>query len=147
LQRWGEEMSRPKFRRYALQALVLGFLFMMPAAAWPAEPTGQRPCMEELEKFCSEVQAGEGRLIHCLQEHEAQLSPVCRDEVQSIMKRLEEAKQACTPDIEKFCSDVTPGGGRLIRCLAPHYDELTPACREKGGPLLKRAAQAKKSPS
>jgi hypothetical protein len=140
-------MSRPEWYRHPLSALLLSFLFLTPAVVFSAEPADQRPCMEELEKFCKDVKAGGGRLIHCLQEHEQELSPVCRDEVQTILNRLEEAKQACTPDIEKFCPDVTPGGGRLIRCLAPHFEELSPACREKGGPLLKRAAQAEKSSS
>jgi hypothetical protein len=37
---------------------------------------------------------------------------------------------ACQEDSAKFCKDVAPGGGRLIRCLKTHESELSAACRE-----------------
>ena len=125
-------------------SLVLALLLATPAVAATAPPDEQKPCMDELEKFCKEVRPGEGRIIKCLQEHDRELSSVCRDKVRSILKRLEDAKQACAPDIGKFCADVVPGGGRLIKCLTPHFEELTPACREKAGPVLRRIQKAKK---
>ncbi len=103
--------------------------------------------MEELERFCKEVRPGEGRIIFCLREHDRELSSICRDKVQSIIKRMEEAKEACAPDIGRFCADVVPGGGRLIRCLTPHAGELTPACREKAGQFLRPRGEAGKPPS
>ena len=39
------------------------------------------------------------------------------------------AREACKPDADKFCSDVKPGGGRIIACMKQHEDELSPACR------------------
>jgi hypothetical protein len=103
--------------------------------------------MEELQKFCKDVEPGEGRIMRCLQEHDRDLSTACRDKVKSITRRLVEAKQACAPDIGKFCADVVPGGGRLIKCLAPHFDELTPACKEKAGPILKHMEKVKQPAS
>ncbi len=136
-------------RSFATFLALSGFMALLGARAIAATapPDEQRPCMEELEKFCKEVSPGEGRIIKCLQEHDRDLSPVCRDKVQSVLNRLEEAKQACAPDIGKFCPDVVPGGGRLIKCLAPHLEELTPACKEKAGPILKKAEKLKKPAS
>lgn len=37
--------------------------------------------------------------------------------------------QACGPDIQNFCSGVTPGGGRIASCLRPHMRELSPECK------------------
>jgi hypothetical protein len=37
-------------------------------------------------------------------------------------------KAVCKADYSKFCSDVTPGGGRIIACLKSHEKELQPAC-------------------
>ena len=138
-------MAHSLWHRLSLAVLAAAALLALPMVVSAAEQAEQRPCMEELEKFCKDVKPGEGRIIKCLQDHDSELSAVCRDKVQSIMKRLEEAKQACAPDIGKFCADVVPGGGRLIKCLTPHFDELTPTCKEKAGPILKHIDKAKKA--
>ena len=38
-------------------------------------------------------------------------------------------RDACMGDYEKYCKGVTPGGGRIIACLAKQTDKLTPACK------------------
>lgn len=40
------------------------------------------------------------------------------------------AREACKPDVDKFCSDVKPGGGRIISCMRQHKDELSQACKD-----------------
>ena len=41
-----------------------------------------------------------------------------------------EQRSACMGDYEKCCKGVTPGGGRIIACLAKETDKLTPACKK-----------------
>jgi hypothetical protein len=41
-----------------------------------------------------------------------------------------EQRSACKGDYQKYCKDVTPGGGRIIACLAKQNDKLTPACQK-----------------
>jgi len=41
-----------------------------------------------------------------------------------------EQRSACMGDYEKYCKSVTPGGGRIIACLAKENDKLTPACKK-----------------
>jgi Cysteine rich repeat len=41
-----------------------------------------------------------------------------------------EQRSACMGDFEKYCKSVTPGGGRIIACLAKQSDKLTPACKK-----------------
>jgi hypothetical protein len=41
-----------------------------------------------------------------------------------------EQRSACMGDYEKFCKGTTPGGGRIIACLAKSSDKLTPACKK-----------------
>jgi len=41
---------------------------------------------------------------------------------------LDAAREACAPEIEAYCSQVTPGGGRLLACFAAHEDKLSGTC-------------------
>jgi hypothetical protein len=38
-------------------------------------------CQPDVEKFCGGVQPGEGRVIACLQQHQADLSPSCSSQM------------------------------------------------------------------
>ncbi|HEX4385364.1 MAG TPA: cysteine rich repeat-containing protein [Myxococcales bacterium] len=38
-------------------------------------------CQSDMEKFCQGVQPGEGRVIACLQQHQADLSPACSSQM------------------------------------------------------------------
>jgi hypothetical protein len=40
------------------------------------------------------------------------------------------ARDACMMDAQRFCSDVVPGGGRIIRCLMAQRDAVSRHCRE-----------------
>lgn len=131
-------MTRSPRRRLRVPALILAVSLALPAVAFSGIPVEERPCMDELEKFCKDVKPGEGRIIKCLQEHDQELSAVCRDKLRSVLKRIDEAQQACGQDIATYCADVKPGGGRLIKCLSPHFNELTPVCREHFGPIKAR---------
>ena len=89
------------------------------------------PCAEEIAKFCKNIQPCKGLLMDCLKEHENELSSTCKAKVEEANKRLEEAQQVCAEDIQKFCKDVQPGGGRIAKCLKEHACDLSPACKEK----------------
>ena len=41
---------------------------------------------------------------------------------------LEHLLESCKVDIESFCSQVTPGEGRLLHCAAAHEDKLSGQC-------------------
>jgi hypothetical protein len=34
----------------------------------------------------------------------------------------------CKPDVERLCPGVQMGGGRIIKCLKAHQDEMTVGC-------------------
>jgi hypothetical protein len=54
------------------------------------------------------------------------------DITQAIQEKLaaEAAKleQSCADDIKKYCSDVTPGEGRMLYCMHAHEDKISPKC-------------------
>ncbi len=91
----------------------------------------QRPCAEEIARFCKDVKPGEGRLAKCLKAHEKELSAECREKFTELKRKYDEAQQACAEDVRKFCKDIQPGGGRIAQCLEGHAAELSPACKEK----------------
>ena len=35
---------------------------------------------------------------------------------------------ACKSDIQNYCSQVTPGNGRLLHCMAAHEDKISGQC-------------------
>ncbi|MDH3756587.1 MAG: cysteine rich repeat-containing protein [Gammaproteobacteria bacterium] len=41
---------------------------------------------------------------------------------------LEYVATSCEADIEQYCSQVTPGEGRLLHCAAAHEDKLSGQC-------------------
>ncbi|MGL5168780.1 MAG: cysteine rich repeat-containing protein [Afipia sp.] len=47
-------------------------------------------------------------------------------------------RAACKSDYEKYCSNVMPGGGRIVACLSKESAKLTDACK-----AALSAAQAK----
>jgi hypothetical protein len=51
--------------------------------------------------------------------------------VAKVKEKAREAKEACHDDVMKFCKDVQPGGGRILKCLKEHENELSPECQSK----------------
>ena len=41
---------------------------------------------------------------------------------------LDYVVDACADDLEQYCSQVTPGEGRLLHCVAAHEDKLSGQC-------------------
>jgi hypothetical protein len=40
------------------------------------------------------------------------------------------AREACKADYQKFCSGVTPGGGRIKKCLNENLGALSEPCKQ-----------------
>jgi len=118
----------------ATPALVASLFIFFLFCAWTDRSVSaeeERPCAEDIAKFCKDVKPGGGRIITCLKGHEGELSPLCKDRLWESQKRLDEAKRVCASDIEKFCKDVEPGEGRIARCLEKYTADLSPACAKK----------------
>ncbi|MEK7383072.1 MAG: cysteine rich repeat-containing protein [Elusimicrobiota bacterium] len=104
---------------------------VLAAGAVPARAeTGA--CKADVEKFCQDVKPGRGRIIKCLKEHDKDLSEGCRNEGAKVQERFKEGAEkmmtACGADMEKFCKDVKPGEGRIIKCLRDHDKDLSEGC-------------------
>ncbi len=84
------------------------------------------PCRAEMEKFCKDVAAGQGRVLKCLQEHDADLSAECRAYVNTAAQYV-----VCLDDIMRLCPKTQPGGARGMKCLRSHQGELSDECKRE----------------
>lgn len=126
------QRSSIKPRRLAPFTAFIAVLFLL--CVWNTQPVlaGEtRPCEEDIEQFCKDVRPGGGRILSCLKKHEGELTPVCKNKLQEVQKRLEDAKRICVNDIEKFCKGVQEGEGRIAKCLGEHTSELSSECAER----------------
>jgi Golgi apparatus protein 1 len=112
-----------------MRASVVGFAVLFAAAAVGA---AEHPCKEDAERLCKGVEPGQGRIVQCLKQHEAELSPACKQRRDSFRERMQEIHAACQEDAQKYCAGVQPGGGRIARCLEQHQADLSEACRSEG---------------
>jgi hypothetical protein len=89
-------------------------------------------CRADKEKFCGDVEPGEGRIIQCMKAHESELSGGCRQMMAHQGKQGKNGgmgMEACKGDIESLCPGVKPGDGRLVECLKANFDKLSPQCK------------------
>jgi hypothetical protein len=93
-------------------------------------------CRSDAQTLCKGVEPGGGRIAKCLKENDAKLSPACKEKLAEgktkgdmLKKKIGDAMQNCKADAEKFCKDVKPGGGRIMKCLKEHEAELSEGCK------------------
>lgn len=105
------------------------------ASAVPAQAGSPREaCKADVEKYCSDAEAGKKGVGKCLRENKEKLSEGCRESLAEMRKRM--AKEhpgaaACRGDVEKFCKDVKPGEGRIIECLKSNDAQLSEGCKNQ----------------
>lgn len=46
-----------------------------------------KACKPDAEKLCKGIEPGEGRMMKCMRENKAQLSPGCREKIEKVEKR------------------------------------------------------------
>lgn len=54
---------------------------------------------------------------------QTQITPQMRSEARTIV-------QACRTDLDRLCSSIAPGGGRIIACLQSHAGQLSSSCAQ-----------------
>ncbi|KAG2445817.1 hypothetical protein HXX76_000421 [Chlamydomonas incerta] len=114
-------------------------------------------CREDVQKFCSGTQSGEGRMHECLRSHRSELSDTCRKE--ELLLEEQEAEnvelrpglmRTCRSERRTFCGSVQPGQARVFRCLAEKMSDpdFGDSCRtEIINKLQRRQANWKLDPT
>jgi cysteine rich repeat protein len=49
----------------------------------------------------------------------------------------------CAADVKRFCGDVKPGQGAIVKCMKAHEAELSPACREASKARAEKAERVR----
>jgi hypothetical protein len=93
-------------------------------------------CDKELKTYCKDVTPGEGRGLACLYAFSDKLTPQCEYALYDAAAQLERAVAAlsytvneCREDLTKFCADMKPGEGRLLKCIEKNDAKVTPRCK------------------
>lgn len=92
-------------------------------------------CKSDIEKYCSKVTLGEGRLLACFYAHEDKLSTECQLGLYEAAATLDAAVNvfnniavSCKTDIADHCGDIKPGEGRILMCLKEKEKSVTEKC-------------------
>jgi hypothetical protein len=110
--------------------LVVAAIFcFVSSISYAQEMEGKGACRADAEKFCKEVQPGHGYKAQCMKQHEAELSPACKERIAEAKEKVQEFVKACKPDAEKFCKGVAVGKGRIYHCLKANEAQLSPDCK------------------
>lgn len=43
---------------------------------------------------------------------------------------MADVRTACMSDVQKLCTGVQPGGGRIVACLKEHKDQVSDGCKQ-----------------
>ena len=128
-------MKRTLIVLIALATLLL--LVTVTTAQQNLVETVANGCKVEIEKYCSQVTPGHGRVLACLYAHEDKLSAKCEYALYDAAVQLERAVAAlsyvaneCNADLDKYCRSITPGKGRLIECLDKHDKQVSKRCKQ-----------------
>jgi Cysteine rich repeat len=78
-----------------------------------------KACGADLRQHCANVAPGGGRVLACLQSHEAELKPACKAELPQLA--------LCQQELKRLCGDATPEQSRS--CFADKREQFSAACR------------------
>ena len=127
-------------RTRTILLVIVAAVSMLVSNATAAEDiieTVAKGCEKELTAYCSEVTPGGGRVLACLYAHNDKLSGKCEYALYDAAAQLERFVAAlsylaneCDADLEKFCSAVEAGEGRLLKCLDENSAKISGRCTE-----------------
>jgi hypothetical protein len=108
---------------------------LLGAVLWGGPAAGQgeeMPCQKEIQTYCAAVQPGGGRILECLKQHEASLSPVCVLRMSDLRETFSGPMSACRDDWAAFCyhSRASTDRSGVVQCLQTNQDQVSAGCRK-----------------
>lgn len=94
-------------------------------------------CGDDIEKYCKNVNLGDGRIQQCLVEHEANVSAQCNADYARVFALLQQrfaaqaaVDQACNRDAQQYCKLTKPGKGNILKCLLKAEPSVSNKCNQ-----------------
>ncbi|HVP31915.1 MAG TPA: hypothetical protein VMW35_22435 [Myxococcota bacterium] len=116
------------------RALSLAVLLVLASAGSAAAQAGPGPgggaCRDDMARLCANVPRGGGGVARCLQEHEADLSPPCRDAMAAHRAHRDAIESSCQAELAGVCKDSGQRPRLRLQCLRTHKDQLSAACQK-----------------
>lgn len=120
-----------------VMAAAFFVLVLNATAAENIVETVAKGCEKELTSYCKDVTPGEGRILACLYAHSDKLSGQCEYALYDAAAQLERFVAAlsylaneCDDDLDKFCTGVAAGEGRLLKCLDDNSAKISARCTQ-----------------
>ena len=120
-----------------LSVLVLLFSGTSALAATTWFRPSSMAANRSLTTYCKDVTPGEGRVLACLYARSDKLSGQCEYALYDAAAQLERAVAAlsyvvneCKDDLQKLCSEVPAGQGRLLNCLEKNDSQVSGRCKQ-----------------
>ena len=133
-------------RRLHFVSVMFGYVIVTGAAfaplthTWAAEPQGGAlsVCAGDLSTLCPSIEAGNGKKMRCLMEHQAQLSPNC----DTAVKVRVQARGNRLGGVEMAQAQMMPAAGGAAPAAAPATPPSTaPVKLGKSGRINKKACK------
>ena len=141
----------PRRAQILLPLLALGGLHAFAGAGTAADLMSV--CAPEIQKYCTDVSKGRGRISACLLGRMDKLSPACQPAVLAVRQSRATPSyarqvfdpgfsaplpQACAGSAKSLCPAVPTGDGRAFACLYARGDRVPKACAEAARAELKQ---------
>jgi hypothetical protein len=138
-----------------LRTRLLPLIALLAAVSLPGAPARadlMTACAPEVQRFCSDVSRGRGRISACLASEMARLSAACRPEVQAVMqspltpgyvrRALDPSFRAplpasCVGPAQSLCPNIPAGDARVFACLYARADRAGKACSDAATATLR----------
>lgn len=120
------------WRRMALAVVLVAgpALIALSGTHLHAEDVAQEKggvCRADVQKFCGDIERGEGRIRQCLQENRASLSAPCQERLAKREERQAAFKAACGADAKSLCGEKR--GRELRQCMKANRESVSADCK------------------
>ncbi len=119
--------------------IAFGLLAMIALQSVAAE-SDRKSCQKDVQKYCSTVTPGGGRIMACLRAHSDKLTKECLEFVENAALATKTFRRSCRKEIVLFCEKEEELHHKLTDCLEQHQKQLSEACQKALDNVLKQRA-------